>query len=71
MLSFYTTCLLTGVAVGPELCGPESPPIRDPNIWVVTVGEYVVKDVWDSNIYLDSPQLLKLWCLHICFIQEC
>ena len=33
--------VLTGVAVGPELCGPESPAIRDPNLWVVTVGEFV------------------------------
>jgi len=28
----------TGVAVGPEFCGPESPAIRDPNFWVVSVG---------------------------------
>ena len=42
-LDTFFTCLLTGVAVGPELCGPESPAIRDPNLWVVTVGEFVAK----------------------------
>ena len=37
---FYKICQLhTGVAVGPEFCGPESPAIRDPNLWVVTIGE--------------------------------
>ena len=35
--------LHTGVAVGPEFCGPESPAIRDPNLWVVTIGECCIK----------------------------
>ena len=32
-------CLHAGVAVGSEFCGPESPALRDPNIWIVTVGK--------------------------------
>ena len=28
----------TGVAVGSEFCGPESPAIQDPSFWVVSVG---------------------------------
>ena len=43
LIHFLLVFFLTGVAVGPELCGPESPAIRDPNLWVVTVGEFVAK----------------------------
>lgn len=32
-------CFHAGVGVGSEFCGPESPGLRDPNIWVVTVGK--------------------------------
>ena len=31
--------MLTGVAVGSEFCGAESPAIRDPGVWVVDVGK--------------------------------
>ena len=29
-----------GIAVGQEFCGPESPAVRDPNFWVVSIGEF-------------------------------
>ena len=29
----------SGVAVGPDFCGPESPALRVPNIWVVSIGK--------------------------------
>ena len=41
-------CFHAGVGVGSEFCGPESPGLRDPNIWVVTVGklwQYGVQNV--------------------------
>lgn len=30
--------LLTGVAVGSEFCGAESPALRDSGVWVVDIG---------------------------------
>ena len=34
-----TWCFVhSGVAVGPEFCGPESPALRDPSVWMVSIG---------------------------------
>ena len=33
-----STLSCTGVAVGTEVCNPESPPLTDPTLWTFTIG---------------------------------
>ena len=32
---------ILGVAVGTEFCGPETPAVRDPDFWAVTICKYI------------------------------
>ena len=41
-IDYYCFFTHPGVAVGPEFCRPESPALRDPNAWVVSIGKCTV-----------------------------
>ena len=60
----YKICQLhTGVAVGPEFCGPESPAIRDPNLWVVTIGKCCIRIILVTVLSISfTATLFTLLC---------
>ena len=42
--------------MGPDFCGPESPALRDPNIWVVSIGKpkYHLPTITKVNVKYSS-----------------
>lgn len=48
----------TGVAVGSEFCGAESPAIRDPGVWVVDIGKLKLDKVFNKTFQYNS--IIKL-----------
>ena len=52
--------------MGSEFCGPESPALRDPNIWVVTVGKCLM--LLSKLNSLTLSELESLYCFQILLV---